>query len=223
MTTHEAFKKRVRTRMAKTGEKYAAARRQLLTPPSPPPSTWAAQPEHTDDAIAVRTGRRWDDWVRVIDAGPGHEATHTAIANWLTASEGIDPWWAQAVTVGFERITGRRLPGQMADGTFTISRSRTLSLNVEDIRALLLDEAGRSDLLPSLATTLRSRPTAKRLRLGLDDPDTGTSGLLFSFDPAPGGRTRLAVTHDGLPTLAAGDAWKARWGAWLDDLEATTA
>ena len=44
MTTQEAFKKRVRTRMAKTGEKYAAARRQLLTPTVSPPSAWAANP-----------------------------------------------------------------------------------------------------------------------------------------------------------------------------------
>ena len=222
MTTQEAFKKRVRTRMAKTGEKYAAARRQLLTPTVSPPSAWAANPEHTDDAIMARTGRRWDDWVSAIDAGPGREATHTAIARWVTDSEGIDPWWAQAITVGFERMVGRRLPGQMPDGTFTISRSRTVTIDAEVIRALLLDDANRPDLLNGLATTLRSRPTAKSLRLGLQDPDTGASGLLFSFDSATGGRTRLTVTLDGLPTLAAGDAWKAHWAAWLDDLDAAS-
>src|SRR5699024_36581 len=123
MTTQENFKKRIRERMTKTGEKYSAARRALIEQ-AEGAGAWVSQPEASEAAIRENTGRGWDEWVALIDAGPGREAGHTAIATWVRDEHGVGPWWAQSVTVGYERITGIRLPGEMTDGTFTISRTR---------------------------------------------------------------------------------------------------
>ena len=233
MTTQEAFKKRVRERMQKTGERYGAAHRALIeaakaraaaatdaegATAASPARAWVAQPQHSDALVLDKTGREWDAWVDAIDAGPGRAAGHPAIAAWLVA-QGVDPWWAQGVTVGYERITGLRLPGQMPDGTFTVSRSRIIAPPPTDVRALLLDDAARAELLPGFETTLRSKPEVRSPGFELRRDGEALGRVSFAFDAASGGRTNLTVTHAKLPTLEAGDHWKAFWAEWLAALE----
>ena len=125
MTKQESFKRRIRARMARTGERYGAARRALIQ--ASPNPTWVSEPETTDEAVTEATGRGWDEWRRVIEASEAAAEGHGAVAAWLSAEHGLDGWWAQTVTVGWERITGRRLPHQMPDGTFTASVTRTIT------------------------------------------------------------------------------------------------
>lgn len=221
MTTHESFKKRIRTRMAKTGEKYSAARRALLPQPSSAdaPTGWVSQPESTDAQVRKATGRVWDEWVALIDAGPGRDATHTEIAGWLMAHTDIGGWWAQSVTVGYERITGKRLPGQMPDGTFTISRSRTIAATPDALKALIEDDESRAALLPDVVATRTSKAGVKSPRYALTDAKDGAAlgSVLFSFDPAPQG-TRLTVSHEKIAAMTATEPWKEFWADWLTAL-----
>ncbi len=223
MTTQESFKHRIRERMSKTGERYGAARRALLaraeTRTARPGRSWVVDPGQSDERIRENTGRSWDEWADLIDAGPGRTAGHTAIATWLRDEHGVDAWWAQSVTVGYERITGLRLPGQMPDGTFTVSRSRTVDADGETLRAMLLDETDRRGLFPGRTMTLRSKPSAKSLRFGTTDAESGTGDgvVAFAIDPA-GARTRVTVSHEKLPSPAAGEVWKEYWTDWLVEL-----
>lgn len=217
MTTHESFKKRVRARMATTGERYGAARRTLLAQAAPPPGgarAWVSEPDVSDDAIRENTGRGWDEWVALVDAGPGRDAGHTAIAAWVAGEHGVSGWWAQSVTVGYERITGLRVPGQRPDGTFSVSRSRLLDVDRDALRALLDDDAGRADLAPGLTLVPRSRPGVKSPRFGVSDGDGAHGVAMFSLDPA-GSRLRLTVTHERLGSAAEGELWKEFWADWL--------
>lgn len=221
MTTQESFKKRIRARMAKTGERYNAARRALLPQATQesPATGWVSQPEASDAAIREHTGHGWDEWVQLIDAGPGREAGHPAIAAWVHEEHGIDGWWAQSVTVGYERITGLRLPGQMKDGTFTISRSRSMDLDPEEFRHALFEDDARAELLPGLSSTLRSKPTTKAPKFSLSDARSGDDlGILQFRVDTYGSRPKLVVTHEKLPTPEAGEHWKDYWAAWLEDL-----
>ncbi|WP_220224447.1 DUF4287 domain-containing protein [Microbacterium sp. JB110] len=216
MTTQESFKKRIRARMAKTGERYSAARRALIEQ-TQGPAAWVSQPEASEEAIRKSTGHGWDEWVALVDAGPGRDAGHTAIATWVRDEHGVGSWWAQSVTVGYERITGIRLPGEMTDGTFTVSRTRVLDLDAADFRAALLDDARRGELIPDVATTLRSKSTAKSLRFDAAHDDEPVGIVAFALDPAKD-RVRLTVTHEKLPTPDDGELWKARWADWLAGL-----
>jgi len=180
---------------------------------------WAAEPVQTDDAIRERTGHAWEDWVDLIDAGPGRQAGHTAIAAWVHAEHGLDGWWAQGVTVGYERITGLRLPGQMPDGSFSVSRTRVLALDRDTVRALLLDDGARADLVPGFDTVLRSKPASKALRFALARDGEPLGSILFSTDLLPDGRVRLGVTHDGVVSFDAGEQWKLFWAEWLATVE----
>ena len=184
---------------------------------------WAAEPVQTDDAIRERTGHAWEDWVDLIDAGPGRQAGHTAIAAWVHAEHDLSGWWAQGVTVGYERIAGLRLPGQMPDGSFSVSRSRVLDLPAPLLRAALLEGDSRADLFAGLDTELRSKPASKSLRLNVRRAGHPLGSLLFSADPVPDGRLRLTVTHDKLPSFDDGELWQQYWADWLAAVAAAPA
>lgn len=102
----------------------------------------------------------------------------------------VDRWWAQAITVGWERITGRRLPHQMADGTFTANRSATITTDAIALREMLLDGDGRLDLFAGLDTELRSRPTSKNVRVGLGG---GVAEIAITARGAR--RATIAIAH----------------------------
>lgn len=213
MTKNESFKRRIRDRMAGTGERYAAARRVLLDQAAAKGRRrrWVSEPDRSDDAVRAATGRGWDEWCDLIDSWPGHVDGHTAIAAHLRDDHGIDSWWAQAVTVGYERITGRRLPYQMADGTFTASRSRTLAIDADALRAMLLDDVERSVLLPGLATERRSGAAARSPRIALD-----RGVALFTIEPREDGRATVTVSHERLTSPEEREKWRFYWSEWLD-------
>jgi len=215
MTTQETFKRRIRARMAKTGERYGAARRVLIEHRTPADGgrTWVAEPEMGDDVIREHTGRGWDEWCDLIDRWPGHTDGHAAIVGHV-AEQGVDGWWAQSVTVGYERITGLRVRHQRADGTFEASKSKTIAVDVDAVRAMLLDPEGRADLFPGFETELRSKPTTKSLRVAI-----GPGVALFDFAPRSDGRVTATVAHQKLPAAADVDEWKAYWSDWLDALD----
>lgn len=217
MTTNAAFKRRIRDRMAKTGERYSAARRALVEQiPAGRRRTWASEPEHGDESIIAATGRSWDDWCDLIDASPVAGAGHTAIAAYVHEHEGgaLTHWWSQAVTVGYERIVGIRVPYQRSDGTFAANRSRTVAIEPDALRALLLDEHGRATLFPDLETALRSKPGSTSIRIGLDP-----GVVLIDLAPASDGRTKVAVSHEQLPDLEATLEWRHWWAEWLDAID----
>ncbi len=213
MTKQESFKRRVRARMEHTGERYSAARRVILEKTSNQGRTWISLPEVNDDSVRDHTGRGWDEWCDLIDSGPGRSAGHTAIAAWVQDEHRVGAWWAQAVTIGYERITGLRLPGQMADGTFTATRSRTMKLDADAVREMLLSETDRQDLFPEHDTVLRSRESAKRVRIAM-----GGGVAEFSIDPRDDGKVKITVAHVSLPDVESMEHWKFYWREWLDAL-----
>jgi hypothetical protein len=232
MTKHESFKRRVRERMEKTGERYGAARRALLGGLVEPAVAGeqsdptrrrvrVSEPEVDDLSIKRATGRDWDEWCDLIDAWPGNHRGHTAIAAHIAETHGLDGWWGQGVTVGYERITGRRVVNQMADGTFSAGKTRTVTVDLAVLRSLLVDDADRSALFPGLETQLRSRPGSKALRVGVAIDDQAIGSALFTFTPKDDGRVMINVSHDGLPDAAAVERWKQYWTDWLAAIDET--
>jgi hypothetical protein len=201
--------------MEKTGERYGAARRVLIEQASDDKGrTWVAVPDMSDDTLRDSTGRGWDEWCDIIDAWEGHDAGHTAIAAHVNQVHGVDGWWSQTVTVGYERITGLRLPYQQPDGSFTTSKSRTVTTDAAALREMLLDETDRSDLFPGLSTELRSRPASKVIRLAI-----GPGTAQIAVDPQADGKAKVAIAHERLPSIEDVDEWKNYWAEWLDAID----
>ncbi len=213
MTSQEALKRRIRARMAKTGERYTAARRVLLAQASGRRRRWVSEPETPDDKTREATGRGWDDWCDIIEAWEGHKDGHAAIARHIAANYDVTHWWAQGITIGYERITGLRALHQMTDGTFSASKSKTLDIDVAELRAMLIDDDARHDLIIGYNTVLRSKPTSKALRIAFDE-----GAALFSFEAASKGRARVTVTHEKLASSEDADRWRFYWTEWLEAL-----
>ncbi len=172
----------------------------------------AAAPPHSDAVIAERTGRGWDAWLADVHVALGADPDHAAIAAWVR-DQGVDGWWAQAVAVGVERLSGRRLAGQQPDGTFSISRSRATSVDREALHARIGEGS-----FPGLEAVRRSRPGAKALRFTLTDAGAPVGSLLLSLD-AYGARPRLTATHDRIAGPVEAELWKDYWAAWLAAVE----
>ncbi|WP_108667096.1 hypothetical protein [Euzebya rosea] len=218
MTTQQTFKRRVRERMARTGERYAQARRVLLEQQAAAPRVdgraWVSQPEMSDEAIRSNTGRGWDEWCDLIEAFDGHTDGHSAVVEHLMEVHGLTGWWAQGVTVSWERITGQRLPFQQSDGLFASSRTRTVAVDADELRELLLDADGRDHLFGGMPTELRSRPTSKNVRIAMEE-----GSVEFTLTPKPDGRTAVNVAHTRLPDHTVVPAWQDFWTEWLEALE----
>jgi hypothetical protein len=210
MTRQESFKGRIRARMEATGEKYGAARRVLIEKAQG--NGWVSDPETSNERVIEATGRGWDQWCSIIDAELGPGTVHSTIAAHLVEHHGVDRWWAQTVTVGYERIKGLRLKHQMADGTFTAGRSRTVAIDGELLRKMLLAE--REELFPGFETELRSKPESKSIRIAI-----GPGTAEIALEPTRDGRTRVTVAHAKLPTSIEVAAWREYWSGWLAALD----
>ncbi len=69
----------------------------------------------SDIAVRRATGKSRDQWFGLLDAWDGVAKTHAGIARYLHEAHGIDGWWAQGVTVGYERARGMRVRHQTPD------------------------------------------------------------------------------------------------------------
>ena len=238
MTQQKSLKRRVRARMAKTGERYTAARRQVLakTPEPPPaaePSTPAGAPDRpadapdqpatrtaaargstSDEAILARTGRARQDWFALLEAWGGADRPHPEIARWLATEHGVDGWWSQEITVDYERAIGRRKVGQHADG-FSVTATKTIDAPVERLFAAFVDESIRAAWLAGVE--LRER-TARAHRSARFDVDGGPTRLVAGFE-AKGSRSLVALAHERIPDEAAAARWKAFWRERLADVQ----
>jgi hypothetical protein len=129
MTERKSFKRRVRAPMEKTGERYTAARRQLIEPDAEP-EVAPAQQRTSDEALARNTGRPWGEWFAILDAWRATEKTHTEIARHLSEEHGVPGWWAQTVTVGYEQARGLCEKHQRPEG-FSVGVSKTVGVPVD--------------------------------------------------------------------------------------------
>jgi hypothetical protein len=173
-----------------------------------------SEPQHTDAVIADKTGRDWKAWCELIESWPGHTDGHTAVATWLQSEHGVAGWWSQAITVGWERISGRRLMHQSPDGTFSATASATITVDADALREMLLDEDGRGGLFPGMDAQLRSRPTSKNIRIGFGD-----TVAILSVVPKGDGRQVAAVQHQKLDSPDAVTHWKKFWAEWFSVLD----
>ncbi|MEU1688457.1 hypothetical protein [Micromonospora sp. NPDC005707] len=215
MTSQRSFKSRVRARMARTGESYTTARRQLLTrataAPAPAPTVDAGRGQQDRISAALlreRTGRDWDEWFVRLDAWGAAGRTHTEIARWLVTEHEVPGWWAQTVTVGYEQARGLRAPGQRRGGGFEATGSRTVAVPVTVLYEAFADEAVRRRWLPDVAVRVRTATAPKSFRA---DWAGGPSRIVAGFTPVSESKARVAVQHEKLTGAEEAGRLKAYW------------
>jgi hypothetical protein len=169
----------------------------------------------SDEVIRQRTGKSWAEWRETLDAWSAADKSHTEIAAYISGDLGIDGWWAQGVTVGYERMIGRREVGQRNDGSYSASVSKTLNAGVNDVHAALVDDEARAAWLADGIVTFRTASAPKSARF--DDLEAGVI-IAFFLTTKGDGKTAVQVQADKFVSQHHADAWKSAWKPRLNDL-----
>jgi hypothetical protein len=241
MTKQKSFKRRVRARAAKTSESYTAARLQLLakakpangrsgsaSEPAVPGESPVEQPAalvdtgvkpiNTSVEMFLRnTGKTSAEWFALLDAWGGADRKHPEIARWLSQEHAVPGWWAQNITVAYEQARGKRVPGQDADGTFSINASKTVGVPVDRLFEVFNDQQLRELWLPGLKleVTTANAPKSFRAKLG----DDGSARLSIGFFPKGEGKSMAGLAVEKLPDAEAAKEAKAYWSERMKALK----
>lgn len=222
MTEQKSFKRHVRERMDKTGESYTAARKHAVEKKS---RTKKATDElvaqgradlASDELVRENTGRGWDEWFEVLDSWGAIDRSHGEIARYLIEDLKVPGWYAQTVTVGYERIRQGRAKYQRADG-FSISASKTIHVPVESLFEAFVDDRRRKGWMTDDPLTLRTSKPNKSARYNWED---GTSRVIVWFEGKGESKSTVALAHERLPDADEAQAMKAMWKELLESLKA---
>jgi hypothetical protein len=212
-------KRIIRTRMKKTGESYTTARAHILskaqtTKPAARAADLAALAGMRDDLVAAKTGRTWQEWVRVLDADAAGTMPHRDIAALVHEKHRVRDWWAQTVTVGYERIKGLRDRGQRRGGAYEAGKSRTFSVPVKTLFDAWADAATRRRWLDGVEAVVRTATRPKSMRLQW--PDATIVAVWFTAKGRA--KSAVALSHTKLADSAAAANAKKYWTDRLDAL-----
>ncbi|HKW13139.1 MAG TPA: hypothetical protein VJS69_01500 [Candidatus Krumholzibacteria bacterium] len=226
MTKQKDLKRLVRSRMQKTGESYTTARKQLTKKKTAKAASKTASKSTaksksalksdfarlggmSDEIVAEKTGRTWQEWVELLDRARATTMTHTAIATLLHEKHDVPGWWCQMVAVGYERIRGLRARGQRRDGKWEASKSKTFAVPVAELFEAWNVAKTRAKWLPGKVTVRRATPH-KSMRLTM--PDGSNVELYFL---TKGGKSVVGVQHTKLASKADADERKKFWAERL--------
>jgi len=228
MPIHKDLKRLVRRRMLKTGESYTAARAQLLGPkptlsvrkrstkPAAMSNTvhYAKLAGMSDAAVKKATGCDWKGWAGALDYAGASEWPHRTIAEFVREKFEIEDWWAQSVTVGYERIRGLRDIGQRRGGAYEATKSRTFPVAASELFKAFAEPRFRARWLRESGITVRKATANRSVRI------TWKDGTLVEVSLIAKGEAKSAVqiAHGKLPDKAAVTRAKEYWGERLDSL-----
>jgi hypothetical protein len=230
MPANKDFKRLVRGRMQKTGESYTTARAHLLkqkpaaaaAPAAARTSTahpaavdYAKLAGRSDAIIKERTGCTWERWVKALDHAQAYTWKHREIAKHVHEKYKVPGWWAQTVTVGYERIKGLRAVGQRRDGSFEATKSRTFSVPLVRLYRAFHDARARAQWLPGVDLTVRTATRGKSMRITWPD----RTSVAVGFASRGAGKSQVAVQHEKLADRAAAARMKQYWAERLDALK----
>ncbi len=213
MTRQKSFKERIRARMDKTGESYAAARRRLIeksdaealkrrTPRTISPV------RSSDESVLKNTGRTWDEWFKWLDKSGARNKKHSEIVRWISEEHDVDGWWVQQVTVAYEQDRGMRAPGQRADGTYNVTASKTVEVPVERLFEAFQDRGLRRRWLGDFELGIRTTRPGKSMTAAWED---GSTRLSVGFYAKGDAKSQVALAHERIADPQQADELKAFW------------
>lgn len=162
------------------------------------------------ESIEKGTGRKWDDWAELLETAGARDMTHTEIAEFVRNEYGVDGWWAQGITVAYEQHIGRRVPGQVADGTFEVASSRTLGGMKADIMSQFADMFDEVTELNDVKVE-SNRTSGTDIRLYWKANLADGSRTIVAAEDKPGAKTLLTATQVKVESAEKAQSWKDYW------------
>ena len=220
MPTSKDLKRLVRGGQQKAGEAYTAGRAGLLEQkPAAAVSRaavdYAKLAGRSDAVLKAKTGCTWERWVRALDHAQAYTWPHREIARHVREEYEVPGWWAQTVTVGYERIKGLRAVGQRRDGSFEANKSRTFAVPLVRLYRAFHDARTRAQWLPGVDLTVRTATRGKSMRITWPD----RTSVAVGFSSRGAAKSQVAIQHGRLADRAAAARMKQYWAERLDALE----
>ena len=204
MTRDKARKRATRARMTKTGESYTAARRHVVKPES----LRLGDMPQSEASLRKNAGKGWKEWVRILDEWGARDRKHGEIASYLMKEHRVPGWWAQTITIGYQRARGMRAKYQTLGGSFQVSVSKTFPVGVGKVFAAFSDTRQRNRWLERGMLKIRTSQKNKTARFDFRD---GTSRVVAFFDPKDRAKTTVTVQHEKLPDAGAVEETRSMW------------
>jgi hypothetical protein len=173
-----------------------------------------ADPGVSDTAVQRATGKSWDEWFALLDAWQGTAHNHTEIARHVHETYGIDGWWAQSVTVGYERARGMRALHERPDG-FSGNASKTFPVSVERLFAAFVEPGERERWLKGIELRNRTSQLNKSARFDVL-PEDGRLAVIFVAKGPD--KSAAQLQQERLADADDVARWKALWKERLSGL-----
>ncbi len=175
------------------------------------------KPLTSAEAVRRATGRDRDEWFALLDSWGARGREHRDIAAWLEGRHEVDHWWAQTLTVDYERARGLRAAGGSRDGTFAAGATKTIAVSVGRLFEAFVDAKQRKRWLPGVALRLRTSQPKRSARFDWED---GATRVYVGFTAKGRSKSQAALLHERLPNARAASKAKAFWRERLADLSA---
>lgn len=118
----------------------------------------------SDATSLAKTGHGLAHWFDVLDRFGAVEKGHTVAARHLYDTHHVPGWYAQGITVAYERARGVRALNQRGDGAYEVSVSKVVVGSTADV-IKAFTKTGRRHWMKGVDTTL-----TKALAAALDTP-----------------------------------------------------
>jgi len=172
----------------------------------------------TDKAVEKATGKGWDEWFSILYQEEADKLQHKEIALLLSKKFGVDGWWAQSITVEYERHLGKRQVGQAKSGTFQTAVSKTMPGSLDQVFNLWLEAVKDTEEFNSIP--LAEKPAISKTekwrywRANLKDGSKITITVGLKSED----KSMLTFSNEKLKDQDAIEPWKAFWKDYLKKL-----
>ena len=174
------------------------------------------KPRMSDEAVEARTGKKWSNWFKQLDAAGAKKMSHQEIVAHLRDKHDVPSWWQQMVAVTYEQARGLRDVGEKPSG-YEVSVSRTIAAPVGKAFKAWTDENSRQKWL-NANLTIRKATANKYLRITCEADQTDLSVGFISKGAA---KCQVAAQHGKLRNAKAAAKMKKFWAEALDRLKQT--
>ena len=167
-------------------------------------------------AIGSGTRRSWEEWRVFLEGVGGRDLPHKAIAEAVHKTGDASGWWSQSVAVAYEQHIGRRVPGQVKDGAYQVSASRTVAGSSAEVHARWTEYMAGRKTLDRVKITRGPETSVtenwRHWRCGLGN---GSRVAITFFQKTPQ-KVAIGVGHENLKSEDELARWRAVWKTLLD-------
>lgn len=167
----------------------------------------------SNQVILDRTGKPRAHWFALLDKAGARKMPHKEIALLLHKKHKLPAWWAQMVSVQYERERGLREVNQKCSGEFSLSKSVTLPFPVGEAYSAWHSATSRRAWLGCDCLEVTTANANKNIRGKWRDD----SRIEVRFYPKAPNKTQVVLDHG---KLADGDAitrWRHYWDEQMEN------